>query len=381
MGLTKRKDGWYVEFPVLDDGKVLQLARGVPGARLKRWKTLTPNKTVAKQQEAKIKTDLMMGKIVTERQKGPLTFKALTDAYLADPKIQRQRIYGKKTNWIKKRFLPAFGGSTLLSDITEEHIERYLEGRRLDDGYQGSKTKPATINRELAGIKQLFGWAVKKGFLEQNPAQYLRPDKENNVRDEILSPEQFAALQEHSPAYLQPINYVAYLTGMRAGEILGLTWEKVDLKGGFIRLQADDTKTREGRSIPLTFSPELLDLFKNLFKVRSLHSSQVFLRRGKPIRCVREAFKAACLKAKIQGFRFHDFRHTAITNMRRAGIDHLTIMRISGHKTMACFTRYNSFREPDLQAAAHQFNTYLTLGQKTPSQAPVISAEKPAVSY
>jgi hypothetical protein len=50
----------------------------------------------------------------------------------------------------------------------------------------------------------------------------------------------------------------------------------------------------------------------------------------------------------------------AITNMRRAGIDHLTIMRISGHKTMACFTRYNSFREPDLLAAAHLFNTYLT---------------------
>jgi len=95
---------------------------------------------------------------------------------------------------------------------------------------------------------------------------------------------------------------------------------------------------------------------------------------------MRQAFKVACLKAGIHGFRFHDFRHTAITNMRRAGIDHLTIMRISGHKTMACFTRYNSFREPDLQAAAHQFNTYLTLGSKTPSQTPPLSGEKLALS-
>ena len=53
MGLTKRKDGWYVEFPVIDDGKVLQLARGTPGAKWKRWKTLTINKTVAKQQVKK----------------------------------------------------------------------------------------------------------------------------------------------------------------------------------------------------------------------------------------------------------------------------------------------------------------------------------------
>ena len=380
MGLTKRKDGWYVEFPVVDDGRVLQLARGTPGAKLKRWKTLTTNKTLAGQQEAKIKTDLMMGKILSKRLKGPMTFKALTTVYLADPKIQRQQIYLKKTNWITKRFIPAFGAPTLLSNITEDHIERFLESRRLDKGYQGSSIKPATVNRELAGLKQLFGWAVKKGYLEKNPAQYLRPDKEDNVRDEILEQDQFAALQECSPSYLQPINYVAYITGMRGGEILKLTWDKVDLKKGFIRLQAEDTKTREGRTIPLTFSPELLDLFKDLYKVRSLHSSQVFLRQGKPIRCVREAFKGACLRAGIHGFRFHDFRHTAITNMRRAEIDHLTIMQISGHKTMACFTRYNSFREPDLQAAAHRFNTYLTLGQKTASQPPSLAKEKLAVS-
>ncbi len=380
MGLTKRKDGWYVEFPVVDDGKVLTLARGTPGAKLKRWKTLTTNKTVANQQEAKIKTDLMMGKISSERLKGPMTFKALTIVYLADPKIQRQRIYLKKTNWITKRFLPAFGAPTLLSNITEDQIEHYLESRRHDKGYQGSMVKPATVNRELAGLKQMFAWAIKKGYLERNPAQYLRPDKEDNVRDEILEPEQFAALQKCSPSYLKPINYVAYLTGMRGGEILKLTWEKVDLKNGFIRLRADDTKTREGRTIPLTFSTDLLDLFKSLFKVRSLHSSQVFLRHGQPIRCVREAFKTACGNARIEGFRFHDFRHTAITNMRRAGIDHLTIMRISGHKTMACFTRYNSFREPDLKAAAHQFNTYLTLGSKTPSHTPPHAGEKLSVN-
>jgi hypothetical protein len=36
MGLTKRKDGRYVEFPIVDDGKVLQLARETPGAKVKR---------------------------------------------------------------------------------------------------------------------------------------------------------------------------------------------------------------------------------------------------------------------------------------------------------------------------------------------------------
>ena len=59
MGLTKRQDGYYVEFSVLDNGKVLTLARNVPGAKLKRWKVGSLNKTVAKQHEALIKADLL----------------------------------------------------------------------------------------------------------------------------------------------------------------------------------------------------------------------------------------------------------------------------------------------------------------------------------
>jgi len=73
-------------------------------------------------------------------------------------------------------------------------------------------------------------------------------------------------------------------------------------------------------------------------------------------------------RAGVEGFHFHDFRHTAITNMRRAGIDPLTIMQISGHKTMECFTRYNSFREPDLSAAADRLNTHLTLAHQAASK-------------
>jgi integrase len=85
------------------------------------------------------------------------------------------------------------------------------------------------------------------------------------------------------------------------------------------------------------------------------------LHGGQPVLSLKGAFTAACKGAGITNFRFHDFRHTAITNMRQAGIDLLTIMEISGHKTMVCFTPYNSFREADLRAAACKFNTYLTL--------------------
>lgn len=71
-----------MEFPVVDDEKVLQLARGTPGGKVKRWKTGTANKALAKQQEAKIKTDLMMGQIKNGREAGQMTFRALANIYL-----------------------------------------------------------------------------------------------------------------------------------------------------------------------------------------------------------------------------------------------------------------------------------------------------------
>jgi integrase len=61
---------------------------------------------------------------------------------------------------------------------------------------------------------------------------------------------------------------------------------------------------------------------------------------------------------------FHDFRHTATTNLRRAGVDTLTTMRTTGHKTMAAFTRYNTIDEHDLKAAQRRMDTYMdTIGE------------------
>jgi hypothetical protein len=54
--------------------------------------------------------------------------------------------------------------------------------------------------------------------------------------------------------------------------------------------------------------------------------------------------------------------------MRRSSIDHLTIMKISGHKTLEVFLRYNSFDADDLKQAAMRQQQFITnLAQSTPS--------------
>jgi len=313
------------------------------------------NRTIAKQQQALIKTDLMKGLIKSEHLKN------LAEAYLAAPEIKRQALYDWKVRMVGGRLLPVFGDK-LINTITAGMIEEYRANRHIEPGRHGTPVKIATINRDLALLKHLFSYAIREGWLERNPVSLVKFDKENNARDRVLSPEEFERLQHYSSPHLQAINLVAYQTGMRRGEILNLTWDRVDLRAGLIRLKAEDTKTDEARFVPLT--TDLTVQLKELYKVRYLHEPHVFLVNGKSVSSIKTAFNAACRRAKIEGFRFHDFRHTAVTNMRRAGVDHLTIMRITGHRTLEVFKRYNSFLESDLREAAHRFNTYITLAHQ-----------------
>ena len=49
-------------------------------------------------------------------------------------------------------------------------------------------------------------------------------------------------------------------------------------------------------------------------------------------------------------FTFHDLRHCALNNLRLAGNDYFKIMALSGHRTTACFKRYNLVTEAELAA-------------------------------
>ena len=216
-------------------------------------------------------------------------------------------------------------------------------------------------------VRKPLHLAIRDKKADKNPVIAVERLQEHNVRDRVLSLGDFQGLLDAAPNYLKPILLLAHDTGMRRGEILNLRWSQVDLKQEFIRLEGLDTKTQEGRSVPLndrlTKAPK--DVMHSAIRCASGH---VFHRQGMPVKGIREAFAAACHKAAIVDFRFHDLRHTAVTNMRRARIDHLTIMKISGHKTLEVFWRYNSFDADDLkQAAMQQQQFIINLAQSTSS--------------
>ena len=201
-----------------------------------------------------------------KRMKKNITLRELAEEYLVWAK--RQKAFYSKRKKIYQ-LLRTFGNYALNS-FTTLMIEHYQT--------EGLATrKPATVNRLLATLKQVqFTKAVEWEMVGEETLKKVRRVKlipENNRRLRFLSPEECQALVESCENHLAPIVITALNTGMRKGEILGLRWDQVDLRHGFILLGV--TKNGERREIPI--NKTLRQTFEAL--TRHIKSPYVFWSR------------------------------------------------------------------------------------------------------
>ena len=75
---------------------------------------------------------------------------------------------------------------------------------------------------------------------------------------------------------------------------------------------------------------------------------------------IQRLFKKACLKAKVSPYRLHDLRHTFNTNMTKAGVDQVVVMKLTGHKTNAMFLRYSHIDKEQGEGAMEKLNGFLS---------------------
>ena len=108
-----------------------------------------------------------------------------------------------------------------------------------------------TINRETSALHRMCTLAVHWGWLDTVPGF---PDRlrENPPRQGFFEHPEYLAVRAHLPAPWQDILDLAYYSGWRKQEILGLTWDEIDRAGGVIRLSPARSKTLVGRILPIS---------------------------------------------------------------------------------------------------------------------------------
>ncbi len=288
--------------------------------------------------------EMVTGKFLVE-EKPKITFNEAADSFLAYS-AARKKSYKNDAQITEK--LKAFFKNRPLESLTPDHVEAFLNQRKKEGNKHHKKDflKGSTLNRDMACLKTIIRRAILNKQIERNPIEGIRRFKEHS-RDRTLTEQEWQDLLGFCPPHLKPIVELAKFSCMRRGEILGLKWDQVDFKNKIIVLEASDTKTDEKREIPL--SSYLNRLFKGIPK--TLGSPYVFTYRGKGIKNIRTSFQSVLRKAGIEDFHFHDFRHCAITNLRKAGVSDSVIMSISGHKTFSVFRKYDKIDREDRQDA------------------------------
>jgi integrase len=260
--------------------------------------------------------------------------------------------------------LRPFFGSMRADEVVTETIERYVRQRHALGRANG------TIVRELTALKRTFNYA-HEDFTPPKVAVVPKfPHlKEAPPRSSWFEDHEYQAMLAALPDELRPLLVLAYHTGMRRGEMLGLKWPQVDLLDRIIRLEAGTTKNDEAREVPLGRDVlAALAMQKALRDQYHPHCPWVFFRHatGEPLRDFRGAWNSACRKCGLWDVErnrptriLHDMRRTAVSNLLHAGNSEGVIMAISGHKSASVFERYHIKSRAAKREAIERQDEYL----------------------
>lgn len=292
----------------------------------------------AQQTEASIRR----GDALPSSENRKRVFRDLVEQYLDTVKRRKPEAHPKQRqimNWWKQHL-----GHYYLANITPAVIAEKRNALLAENiGHNSPRYRsPATANRYLAALSKAFADAVKEWhWTVENPVLRVSKEPEPSGRVRFLSDDErnslLATCKKSRLPELEVIVLLALTTGMRRGEIMGLRWRDLDLDRKLAVLH--ETKNNERRSAPLV--PKVLELL--IGRARSAHKQGdlVFKQPGtdKVIQ-LDFWFKEAVKAANIEGFRFHDLRHTAASYLAMSGSTPGEIAAVLGHKTLQMVKRY-----------------------------------------
>ena len=335
----KGKGTWIVEFSLRGH----YVKQAIPEAR---------TKAEAEQAQTKIKRDIFDDKY--NRAAGNKDFTEFVDEVFVPWAKASKRSWQDDEE--RARPLKEFFAGKRLRDITPMLIEQLKQQRLKTKTLQKRDRSPATVNRELQVLSKVFSMAYDNGLVEMNPMRRVHKLREAPARERYLTDDeekQLFAVLVGRRTHLRPIVVVALQTGMRQGELLGLTWEHVDLAQKTIYVA--HTKTGRPRRIPMSgpVEVELRSLKQDASEGEHVFS---YSRTGLKLTTFRHTWERACKQARISGLRFHDLRHTFATRLRAKGVHEMDIMTLLGHSTLQMTSRYTHAMPQNLRTAVDSLN-------------------------
>lgn len=292
--------------------------------------------------------------IQTKAKLKMLTFEQVNDSLKSSwsSKLERQELSPETYNGYvcRANVLNRIFGKKLICEIQTEDILRFQKAE-LD------RNSPASSNRYLFNIKQVFKHAIELGVVLEDPASSIKYFSEKvHERNKFIGPTAIDKLVSASKStrakhYLPALIYLGVEHGASKQEALSLKWDEInfDFAGkGLIRL----FRTKNGHERTEYLMPrsrqalwgwqDHLVRVRRRKKITPLHEDHVFCRLdGSPIKRFDTAWRTACEIAGLDDFHYHDLRHTFCSNLLLSGSDLKDVKEMIGHTELAMTDRYS----------------------------------------
>lgn len=361
MALWKRDNTWWADVTV--------------NGRRYRQSLKTSDKREAKSLEKEFVAAVQAGSVGSPSGKSyaRLPFDQAAKIYVEE---RVGRVAERTTQFERERLVPLLRHlkACPLSKLTPERIARYQQAR-ITEGVSGR-----TINMETSIVRRM----LKKAKLWAPMAEDVKLYRETSHIGRALSVEEKKRLFEtamRNPRWLVAhcAAVLAVSTTCRGVELKNLRWKHVNLFDRVVRVER--SKNESGRrEIPL--NPDAIAALKNLLdRAQAIGSAEpdhfVFpacennrFDSTKHQKSWVSAWRSLTKAAGLPGFRFHDLRHTAITELAESGAADATLMAISGHMTREMLEHYSHVRMQTKRTALDGISSGL-MGERGSAEAPV----------
>jgi integrase len=342
-------------------GKIWWIRYTIPGEKDERFES---SKSISKKDATKLLNKRR--KEIDDRTIVPAeaTIGNLLDLYLVDKRNTKG--YRDAETYVRLHLRPAFG-KVRVNGLTTALINNFVEQKRK------LGRANASINRWLEGLHRAFtlGYKNRPRLVGEIPEIQML-DESGNVREGLLSHEDYVRLRDELPDHQRLVLVIGYHLGMRSGEILGLRWDQVDWETNLIRLEKRQTKSKQARKAPLY--GELRSWLEMAYAALG-RGTTIVSWKGAKISETKRAWKAACIRAGVPGLYVHDLRRTAISNMiNGAKIPEKTAMMIAGHKTRSILDRYSIVVDRNIHDAGRSMAVYLAEREKVRTKIRTVAA-------
>lgn len=349
--IRQRKDGrWEARYTVgRDPGTGKQIQRSVYGST---------QKEVA-QKLKEITVDIDKG-IYTEPSR--LTVEGWLDIWLSEyvePSC-KPLTYSTYESRIREHIKPALG-KVKLSSLNTAQIQKLCN----DLSRREKPLAPKSIKNVHGILHKALTQAVELKYIPNNPADFVKLPRIEKKEMKPLTESEIAAflteIENGEP--LARLFKVTLFTGMREGEICGLSWDAVNFRDGTItvkqQLQKGKEKgsehyiaaTKNDRARTITVAPFVMSVLQEQFKEqRKEHLAAGLTWQNEwnlcftypnggyiPPQTALKHFKKIAAKIGRPDARFHDLRHTYAVTSLQEGDDIKTVQQNLGHAT-ASFT-------------------------------------------